>query len=116
MSFEEMSDDEILDIANPIMDNLMDASTEINHEKHIRDFTERMKKVVTKDYLQKVCKQYQSEKGIFSERQLAAIFKRPNSAAIVWRQSFTKARGEFVAEMILVKEHGRYLCDHVNVF
>ena len=43
--------DEILTIANPIMDNLMEGSTEINHEKHTRDFTDRMKKIVTKDYL-----------------------------------------------------------------
>jgi len=40
MNFEEMSDDEILNIANPIMDNLMEASTDIDHERHIRDFTD----------------------------------------------------------------------------
>lgn len=116
MSFEDMSDNEILGIANPIMDNLMDASTEINHEKHIRDFTERMKKIVSKDYLKKVCEQYQSEKGFFSERKFIAIFKRPNSVAIVWKQSFTKAKGEYVAEMILVQKNGKYLCDHAMVF
>ncbi len=116
MSFEEMSEKEILDIANPIMDNLMDASTKINHEMHVRDFTERMKAIVTKDYLQKVCEQCQSEKGFFSERKSVAVFKRPNSAAIVWKQSFTKAKGEFVAEMVLVKQDGKYLCDHAMVY
>ena len=48
MNFEKMSEKEILDVANPIMDNLMDASTEIDHERHTRDFTERMKRIVTK--------------------------------------------------------------------
>ena len=43
-----MSEDEILRIANPIMDNLMDASTAIDHERHIRDFSDRMKAIVTK--------------------------------------------------------------------
>lgn len=55
MNFEDLSDQQILDIANPIMDNLMDASTRIDHENHVRDFTNRMKEIVTKDYLQKVC-------------------------------------------------------------
>ncbi|PIE71710.1 MAG: hypothetical protein CSA22_01290 [Deltaproteobacteria bacterium] len=59
MNFEEMSQEEILAIANPIMDNLMEASTEINHQK---------------------------------------------------------AKGEFVAEMVLVKVDGQYKCDHVMVF
>ena len=35
MILENMSEDEILRIANPIMDNLMDASTAIDHERHI---------------------------------------------------------------------------------
>ena len=41
MTLESMSDEEILHIANPIMDNLMDASTAIDHERHIQDFTSR---------------------------------------------------------------------------
>lgn len=48
MTLESMSDEEILHVANPIMDNLMDASTAIDHERHIRDFSERMKTLVTK--------------------------------------------------------------------
>jgi hypothetical protein len=31
MNFEEMSEKEIMDIANPIMDNLMQASTDTDH-------------------------------------------------------------------------------------
>lgn len=116
MNFEEMSEKEILEIANPIMDNLMDASTHIDHQRHTRDFTDRMKNIVTEDHLRKVCESYQSEKGYFSERNPVAVFKRPDSAAIVWKQSFTKARGEFVAEMVLVHQNGRFLCDHAMVF
>jgi len=116
MDFEKMSDKEVLDMANRIMDNLMDASTRIDHEAHIRDFTDRMKNIVTKEYLQDVCEKYQNEKGYFSDRQPVAVFKRPGSAAIIWRQSFTKAKGEYVAEMVLVHENGRFLCDHAMVF
>lgn len=116
MNFEEMSDKEVLDIVTPIMDNLMEASTRIDHEAHVRDFSDRMKTIVTKEYLQKVCRQYQAENGFFAERQLVAVFKRPESAAVIWRQRFTKAKGEFVAEMVLVHQNGRYLCDHAMVF
>ncbi len=116
MSFEKMTEKEIFDIANPIMDNLMDASTHIDHARHVQDFTQRMKNIVTPDYLERVCRQYQSEKGFFSKRAPVAIFKRPNSVAIIWKQSFTKTSGEFVAEMVLVNENGRYLVDHAMVF
>lgn len=116
MLFEEMTEEEILGVANPIMDNLMDASTEIDHARHVRDFTERLKNIVTQPYLQKVCEQYQQEKGFFLTREPLAVLKRPDSAAIVWKQTFTKAKGEYVAEMVLVNTDGKYQVDHVMVF
>ena len=116
MILENMSEAEILSIANPIMDNLMDASTAIDHERHIRDFSERMKALVTKEYLQKVCEKYQREKGYFSRREPVAVFKRPGGAAIIWRQWFTNAPGEFVAEMLLVEKDGKFVVDHAIVF
>ena len=116
MNFEELSDSEILDIANPIMDNLMEAPTEIDHKRHVKDFTDRIKNIVTEEHLQKICKQYQAEKGFFEERKFVAVFKRPDSAVVVWKQSFSKAKGEFVAEMLLVNKNHKYLVDHVMVF
>jgi hypothetical protein len=116
MNFEEMSEQDILAIANPIMDNLMEASTQIDHERHIKDFTDRMKNIVTREYLKKVCEQYQTEKGFFAGREPVAVFKRPDSAVIVWKQLFSQAQGEFVAEMVLVNRNGKYLVDHAMVF
>lgn len=116
MSFEQMTDQQIWDIANPIMNNLMDASTQIDHARHVRDFTQRMRRIVTSEYLDRVCKQYQTEKGFFTQRTPVAIFKRPNSAALIWKQYFSKVPGEFVAELVLVKEGERYLVDHAMVF
>ena len=116
MSLDSMSDEDILRVANPIMDNLMEASTVIDHERHIRDFSQRMKAIVTKDHLLKVCEKCQREKGYFSRRDPVAVFKRPGAAAIVWKQQFTKAPGEFVAEMLLIEKDGAFLVDHVMVF
>ena len=116
MNFETLSDKEILNIATPIMDNLMDASTRIDHEAHVRDFTDRMKGIVTKEYLQEICRQYQAEKGLFAERHPVAVFKRSESAVVIWKQFFTKAKGEFVAELVLIHQNGKYLCDHAMVF
>lgn len=116
MNFQELTEEKILEIANPIMDNLMDASTKIDHERHIVDYTDRLKKIVTKEHLERVCKEYQYEKGFFTKREVVAVFRRADSAAIIWKQYFSKVEGEFVAEMVLVNKGGRYLCDHTFVF
>ena len=116
MDLTQKSDAEILAVVNPIMDNLMDASTAIDYERHTRDFTERAKSVLSKAALQSICAQYQSTKGFFATREFVAAFRRQDSIAVVWRQWFTKHPGEFVAELVLVQSGGRYLVDHVMVF
>lgn len=116
MNLVHKSDMEILAIASPIMDNLMAGSTEIDHAKHTRDFTQQLKAIVSDAYLQKVCKHYQAEWGYFADRECVAIFRRPESAAVIWKQSCTKQAGEFVAELVLVEQNGQYLVDHAMVY
>ncbi|MGF1755443.1 hypothetical protein L4C33_17835, partial [Vibrio makurazakiensis] len=108
MELKQLTDAECWGIATDFMDNLMSASTEINHAKHCRDFSPRMKAIVTEMYLEEVCKVYQAEKGFFAARKPIAIFRRPDSVAFIWKQEFTIAQGEFVAEMVLIEQDGKY--------
>lgn len=116
MDLVQQSDEAILAIADPIMDNLREASTAIDYARHVRDFTERARGVLFESAFESICKEYQSSKGFFARRERVAVFRRPESIAIVWRQAFTKAPGEFVAELVLVQRDARYLVDHVMVF
>ena len=115
MDFLSLTDEQILAVADPMMDNLMDASTLIDHARHVQDFTPRLKRIVTSPYLEEVCKAYQAERGLFAKRELVTIMRRPDSAAIVWRQGFTVAQGDYLAEMILVHVDGEFMIDHVAV-
>ena len=111
-----MSDKEILAIVEPLMNNLMEGSTEIDHAKHTRDFTQRMKDIVTEERLEKMCADYQARIGLFTDRELVGIFRRSNSVAVVWRQWCSKTSDEFVAEAVVVEQDGRYLVDHAMIF
>ncbi len=116
MKLATQSDSEILAVVNPIMDSLMQASTDIDHAKHVKDFTERLKAIVTPDHLEKVCRRYQQKWGFLDRRELVAVFRRADSVAVVWKQWCTKTDDEFVAELVLVEQDGRYLVDHVVFF
>jgi hypothetical protein len=112
MNFEQMSEEEIINIAKPIIDNFMDASTKIDHKRHVRDFTDRLKSVVTEEHLKTVCERYQKEKGFFAERKLVKVFRRPDSALIVWSQTFTKVSGEYLVDMVLVHKDDKFKVGH----
>jgi DNA-binding transcriptional regulator YiaG len=115
MNWLEMSESEILAIANPIMDNLMQASTDIDHTRHVRDFTEKLKSIVTKENLEAQCKEYQTKLGYFAEREFAAVFRKETDAVIFWKQRYTKSNGEHIAFLRLIEDNGRILVQNVSV-
>ena len=116
MELARRNDEEILEVVNPIMDNLMQASTEIDHARHVRDFSDRLKAIVTAEHLEKVCRRYQEKWGYLGRRESVAVFRRSDSVAVVWKQWCTGTDDEFVAELVLIEENGRHLVDHVVFF
>lgn len=53
MDLINQTDEEILKIVNPIMDNLMEASTINDYERHVRDFSDRIKENFKKEEFQR---------------------------------------------------------------
>lgn len=111
MDLIHKSDEEIMKIVTPIMDNLMEASTVIDYDKHLLNHTERAKKTITREELENMCKSYQTKFGIFTERELMGIARHHNYINVVWKQKMSKTDDEFLAIMCLVQEGDRYLVD-----
>jgi 2C-methyl-D-erythritol 2,4-cyclodiphosphate synthase len=76
MELANKSDAEILSVANPIMDNLMDASTKIDYDRHVQDFTDRLRSQISKEQLEKICRSYQSSKGTASDVSIKINLKQ----------------------------------------
>ena len=107
MNWLKLSNSEIMALVTPIMDNLMDASTEINHEKHVRDFSDNMKSIVSKDELEKQCKVYQETLGFFSKRELVGVFRKKGDVRVFWKQWYSKSDDEFLAFVHIVQRNGK---------
>jgi len=103
MNWLKLSDGEIMELVTPIMDNLMDGSTEIDHAKHVQDFSDNMKSIVTKDELKKQCKSYQETLGFFTKRELVGIFKKKGDVRVFWKQWYSKSDDEFLAFVHIVQ-------------
>ena len=115
MNWLEMSESEILAIANPIMDNLMQASTEVDHARHVKDFTDPLKSIVTKENLEAQCKEYRAKLGYFAEREFVAVFRKETDTAIFWKQKYTKSNGEHIAFLRLISANGQISVQNVSI-
>ena len=112
----QQSDTEIRAVIEPLIANMLEGSAEINHEKHVRDFTDRLKVIVTDENLSRQCADYQEHLGGFRKWEFVALFRRELSIAATWRLFFTKSDDEFVLEAMFVMRDGRLKIEHCMIF
>lgn len=110
MDWKNLSDNAVMEIATPIMDNLMQAATECDYERHVRDFCLEAKQGLEKDGFENQCRAYQEAWGHFTERELLGVVKKSTSALIVWRQWCAKSDDQFIASLRLIENN-----DHIQV-
>ena len=115
MELANKSEEEILSIANPIMDNLMEASTNIDYANHIKDFSDKIKNKFTEEEFQSQCKERQEKYGEFSSRKFMGITKQSDFINIYWKQKTTKNENEFAAILTLTEEGSRYIVQRAFV-
>ena len=107
MNWLAMTDEQIMAIVSPIMDNLMQASTERDHARHIRDFSDNMKAIVTKENFDQQCREYQERLGVFTDRVLVGIFKKKTDVRVFWKQWYSKSDDEYLAFIHVIKRNGK---------
>lgn len=113
MSFMMMNDEDILQVAEALMDNCLEGSNENNHAKHTRDFTDRLKHIVTPENL---AKQLSHEpRGYFTKRHFLHLFRRSNSIGIVWKQYISTTDDELINQAIFVEREHHILIDHCMI-
>ena len=115
MNWLELTDEKILKIANPIMDDLMKASTDVNYEKHVTHFSEKLKGIVSKVNFENQCKEYQENLGFFSKREFVGIFKKESDVRIFWRQYYTNSKNQFLAFLHLIVNNDKVEIVNVSV-
>ena len=115
MDLINQSDEEILKIANPIMDSLMDASTNNDYERHIRDFSDRIKENFKQEEFQRQCEDYRSKWGVFIARNFIGTTKHKNFINVYWKQQFSNTDDEFLAILTLSQKNNQYVVERAFV-
>lgn len=113
MNFLELNEEEILRIIEPIMDNCLNGSNENDHAKHVRDFTQRMREIVTPENLKMQLSQ--EPRAFFTDREFIHLFRRQNSIGIIWKQYISSSRDELMNQAIFVERNEKILIDHCMI-
>ena len=120
MKLAAMTEEEILGIVEPMMDNCLEGSNEDDHAKHVRDFTDRLKQIVTpEDFRSQKLRDAQLSysqadrpRGLFAGREFVCLIRKKYSIGIVWRQFLSTSDDEFVNHAVFVAIDNKILINH----
>ena len=111
MKLLEKSDQEIIDIANPIWDNLVKSSNIKNYSGFTRDFSSQMLFGANEV---EIGKQWANNKLLTSlskQKEFLGCLKRNNFVTVLFKQKSDTVPGEFLGRLVLGIED-----DKVKVF
>ena len=94
-------------------DNCLEGSNKNNHAMHVRDFTERMKNIVTPENLKMQLSK--EPRAFFTLRQFIYLFRRQDSIGVIWKQHISTSNDELMNQAIFVERGGKILIDHCMI-
>ena len=111
MNLIKKSDDEIIKIANPIWDNLVDSSNRKDYSSFTKDFSAKMLFGANEV---EIGKQWSNNKLLTSlskKRKFFGCLRRNNHVTVLYKQTSEEVPGEFLGRLVLGIED-----DEVKVF
>jgi hypothetical protein len=106
MQFFEKDEEDIISIANPIWDNLVEASNEQDYEKISLHFSKRMLEEVDEDNLDKQWETNPVLTSLSSRREYPGCLYRGRFVTVLWKQLSFKVQGDYLAKLVLATENG----------
>jgi len=111
MKLLEKSDQEIIDIANPIWDNLVKSSNIKNYSGFTRDFSSQMLFGANEVELGKQWANNKLLTSLSKQKYFLGCLKRDNFVTVLFKQKSDTVPGEFLGRLVLGVEN-----DKVKVF
>ena len=107
MNLLEKSDQEILDIANPLWDNLVNSSNKKDYFEFIKDFSAKMLFGANEV---EIGKQWANNKLLTSlseKQEFLGCIRRAQFITVLYKQTSNTIPGEFLGRLVLGVEDGQ---------
>ena len=106
MQFFEKPEEEILEVANSIWDNLVEGSNEMDYDKISKHFSKKMLEDVDEANIKKQWESNVVLTSLSSRREYLGCLRRGRVVTILWNQLSFKVQGDHLARLALKTENG----------
>jgi hypothetical protein len=103
----DRSDAEIIELAETLLQGLLDGSDELNYEKFSRDFSHGMKTVMPHDMFMEQSVGIRQVRGKCVSRKPLGVLRKNRTALVVWSAQYEKTSDDMLIQLKLNYEHDR---------
>ena len=111
MNIIELSDEDILKVANPYWDDLVKYSNNKNYGAFTRNFAHDMKIAANEVEIGKQFAKSELTKNLNKEREYLGIIRRGEHVTVLFKQTNKKKEGEWLGRLVLGFEQ-----DEIKIF
>jgi hypothetical protein len=116
MNIIEKSDEEILDIAHPMWDELIKHSNKGQYGKFIRKFSYELLLGLNEVELGKQFAHSELSRNLVEERDFLGLIRRGEHVTVLYRVRSTAKEGEWLGRMVLGYEKGEVRIFAASIF
>jgi hypothetical protein len=116
MKLIDKTDNELLEIANPLWDDLVKHSNSKDYQGFTKDFSARMLMGANEIEIGKQWANNEVITSLSNEREFLGCIRRDGFVTLLFKQTSTKASGEFLGRLVLGEEDGKIKIFGATIF
>ena len=116
MKLVNKTDNEILEIANPLWDDLVKHSNNKDYQGFTKDFSARMLMGANEIEIGKQWANNEVVTNLSNERQFLGCIRRDGFITVLYKQTSTKIQGEFLGRLVLGVEDNQVKIFGATIF
>ncbi len=104
MSLLEKTDEEILEIANPLWDELITSSNKKDYNSFTRNFSKKMMLASNEVEIGKQWARNEMLTSLSKDKEFLGCLRRENYVTVLFKQKSNSVSGDFLGRLVLGKE------------
>ena len=103
------TDTEVSKVAEPILDNILEAFRTGDYEQYCRDFDNTLKESVSEKKFRQVREWLQNTLGKYQYKKYLGFLKKGRMSVVLWKAKFDKSEDDVLIKLVVSKRGDKYL-------
>ena len=103
------TNEEVAGIAEPVLDNILEAFETNDYVKYSRDFDDTLREAVSEKKFVEVDHYFQESLGDYQSREYLGFVVKGKMSVVLWKARYNKSEDDVLIKLVLSKRRNKHL-------